>query len=309
MKKYFGEALTKFGVYLLSSSTSEGYHILNKREADDLYTNYLSKFVEVQGLRIHYRDEGQGFPIIMLHGFSASLHIWDHWVYALSDRYRLIRLDLPGFGLSDIPPKHQIDTEPYLLYLKQFLDHLEIKECYIAGNSFGGWLTWELGARYPEVIKRIILLSPAGYFTDQTKPKTVEFAKKPAFKELLKTGIPRFVIKRLLANAYGDKTKISEHDINRYYGLINREGNLMSMVRFATQEVSATTKLIKKIKQPTLLMWGMEDRIIPVTDAYKFHKEIPNSRLMVYKGVGHMPQAEVPGKTLRDLDDFLNKGS
>ena len=299
--------MTRLGVYLFTSSTMDGYHILDKREADNLYTNYKSKFIQIRDHRIHYRDEGEGIPIILLHGFSASLHVWEDWVEALSGNYRLIRLDLPGFGLSDMPPKSQLSVEPYTQFILELLDKLAIKSCFIAGNSFGGWLSWELAARHPELFKGLILLSPAGYFTKETRPKTVELAKDPAFKQLLKTGIPRFVVKKLLANAYGDKKKMTEYDINRYYGLINREGNLLSMVRFATQGINASTKLIKQIRQPTLIMWGTMDRIIPITDAYKFNKEIGNSKLMIYKQIGHMPQSEAPERTLKDLRPFLTR--
>lgn len=305
MIKYLSETLANLGFTLISSPRFEGRHLLTKEQADELYTSYKSKFIIIDGLRIHYRDEGMGTPIVLLHGFAASLHLWNDWVDELSKKYRVVTIDLPGFGLSDSPPKGKIDVLHYLGYIRELLLDLNITNCHMVGNSFGGWLTWEFALAYPKLIDKIVLISAAGYFTENTKPKTVELASKPFFLRILKTGVPRFVVKRILGNSYGDKKKITEYEVNRYYGLINREGNLMSLFKIASQNVNLDVKRIKKIKNNTLIMWGTLDAIIPITDGFKFNKDIKKSKLVVYKGVGHIPQVEVAQKSLIDLKKFL----
>jgi len=307
MRKFLSETLANLGYSILSSQRFEGRHIISKSHADELYTSYKSRFFYIQGMRIHYRDEGMGTPILFLHGFAASLHYWQGWVDSLVTKYRVITLDLPGFGLSDAPSKDKIDVKSYLDYITNLLDMLEIKQCHLIGNSFGGWLSWELALARPELVNRLVLISAAGYFTNRTKPKTVEITAKPAFKKILKNGVPRFLVKRFVLNSYGKKNKITEYEINRYYGLINRKGNLMSLFKIASQTTRTNPKKIKKVKHKTLIMWGTLDRIIPVQDAFQFNKDIKNSRLVIYKGAGHIPHIEEKKKSLADLISFLEE--
>lgn len=307
MRKFLTETLANLGYSILSSKRFEGAHIISKAHADELYSSYKSRFFYIDGMRIHYRDEGMGTPILFLHGFAGSLHYWQDWIDSLVTKYRIISLDLPGFGLSDPPSRDKIDVQNYLDYILDLLKMLEIKECHVIGNSFGGWLAWELSLVRPELVKRLVLISAAGYFTNRTKPKTVEISSKPAFMKILKNGVPRFLVKRYVVNSYGKKVNVSEYEINRYYGLINREGNLMSLFKIASQSVNAKPKRIKKVKHKTLIMWGTLDRIIPVQDGFQFNKDIKNSRLVIYKGAGHMPHVEEAEKSLVDLIGFLEE--
>ncbi len=307
MRKFLSETLSSLGYSILSSKRFEGRHLISKDHADELYSSYKSRFFYIEGMRIHYRDEGMGTPILFLHGFGASLHYWQDWVDKLVKKYRVITLDLPGFGLSDAPSKDKIDVKFYLHYILDLLKMLEVKECHVIGNSFGGWLAWEMAVDHPELVKRLVLISPAGYFTKRTKPKTVELSSKPAFLKILKNGVPRFLVKRYLINSYGKKNRITDYEVNRYYGLINREGNLMSLFKIASQSTRTNPKRIKKVKHKTLIMWGTLDRIIPVQDAFQFNKDIKNSRLVIYKGTGHLPHVEETEKSYTDLIGFLNE--
>jgi len=308
MRKFLTETLANLGYSILSSQRFEGRHIISKAHADELYTSYKSRFFYIEGMRIHYRDEGMGTPILFLHGFAGSLHYWQEWVDRLVNKYRIITLDLPGFGLSDAPSRDKIDVPNYLNYITALLDMLEVKECHVIGNSFGGWLSWELALVRPKLVKRLVLISAAGYFTNRTKPKTVELSGKPAFMKILKNGVPRFLVKRYLLNSYGKKNKVTEYEINRYYGLINRESNLMSLFKIASQDINVKPKRIRKVKHKTLIMWGTLDRIIPVQDGFQFNKDIKNSRLVVYKGTGHLPHVEESEKSFMDLMWFLEEG-
>jgi len=152
-----------------------------------------------------------------------------------------------------------------------------------------------------------VLIDSAGYFNKGTRAKTLDYANKPFFKKLLAKGVPRFIIKNLLTNAFADNTKINDFMLNRYYGLANKEGNLASLIKYSTQQPTAHTDQIKDITQPTLIMWGAKDKVIHYVDALKFKHDIKNSRLQMYENVGHVPMVEIPEQSVEDLLVFLRE--
>jgi len=306
MRNYIVDAFLSAGIYVYSAAgRSYGNHILSREQADELFTSYKSKFVKIDGLRVHYRDEGEGETIVLLHGFGASLHTWEKWAKDLVKSYRVIRVDIPGFGLSDSPKRHHIHVDFFVNWLEHFLNHLRVRHCYLAGNSFGGWMSWEFVLEHPNRVKKLVLIDAAGYFTKDTNVRTIEYANRGWLKKLLETGIPRFLIKSLVSKAFGDKSKLDDFMINRYYGLANREGNLASIIKFASKSPVANTHKIKEIGHPTLIMWGAKDTVIHYADAFSFKHDIKDSRLVMYDGAGHVPMVELPEETLRDLKVFL----
>ncbi len=309
MRKYIMDAFMSAGIYVYSAARGGyGNHILTREQAEELFSSYKSKFTDINGLRIHYRDEGQGEPIMLLHGFASSLHTWQPWTDRLvAEGYRVIRLDLPGFGLSDSPPRRQLNVASFNTFLTTFLDQLGVQNCHFAGNSFGGWVSWEFALAHPQRVDKLVLIDSAGYFTKGTRAKTVDYANKPFFKKLLAKGVPRFLVKNLLTNAFADNTKINDFMLNRYYGLANKEGNLASLIKYSTQQPTAHTDQIKDITQPTLIMWGAKDKVIHYVDALKFKHDIKNSRLQMYENVGHVPMVEIPEQSADDLLVFLKE--
>ncbi len=309
MRKYIMDAFMSAGIYVYSAARGGyGNHILTKEQADELFTSYKSKFMYIGGLRIHYRDEGAGEPIVLLHGFGASLHTWSKWSKLLIKKgYRVISMDLPGFGLSDIPPRRHLNVRYFNIFMRAFLNRLNVGKCYMIGNSFGGWVSWEFSLVCPQRVKKLVLIASAGYFGDGTRPKTVDYASKPFFKKLLIKGIPRFIVKNLMMNAFEDKSVVNDFMVNRYYGLANREGNLASLIKYATQSPKANTDQIKNISHPTLIIWGQKDKVIHYVDAMKFKHDIENSQLIVYEDVGHVPMVEKPEETAQALFNFLNE--
>lgn len=306
MRNYIVDAFLSAGIYVYSAAgRSYGNHILTREQADELFTSYRSKFAEIEGLRVHYRDEGEGETIVLLHGFGASLHTWEAWAKDLVKSYRVIRIDIPGFGLSDTPKRHHIHVDFFINWLEHFLNHLGVHKCHIAGNSFGGWMSWEFALQHPNRVDKLVLINAAGYFTKDTNVRTIEYANRGLFKKLLAKGVPRFIVKNIVSKAFGDKSKLNDFIINRYYGLTNREGNLASIIKFASQPPISNTNRIKEVQQSTLIMWGAKDAVIHYVDAFKFKHDIEGSRLVMYDNAGHVPMVELPEETLQDLKTFL----
>src|SRR6202171_338422 len=121
-----------------------------------------SKFVEIEGMRIHYRDEGAGSPLVLLHGFGSSLYTWDGWVRQLAGTRRLIHLDLPGFGLTGPAPDGDYRTERYAHVVAALLDRLGVERIDVAGNSMGGRTALMFALAHPERVRKLILVDAGG---------------------------------------------------------------------------------------------------------------------------------------------------
>ena len=270
------------------------------------YTNEQSKFVLIDGFNLHYRDEGEGPVLVLLHGIGSSLHTWEGWTNELKSEFRIIRLDLPGFGLTGIDSSNIYTMDRYISILHAFLGSLGISKYALAGNSMGGWLAWEYTLQHPEEVTKLILIDAAGFITPDNPPKPLRLAQK--FKKRTEKGPPRFVVRKLLKQAYGDKSKITDELIDRYYELNNRPGNGLAFYKVATADYNPRTDLLPEIETPTLIMWGGEDKKwIDVSHAHLFEELLPNDQLIIYEGLGHLPMEEDPVKTAADARNFLNQ--
>ncbi len=306
MRNYVSNSMVNLGLRMLSRYTSEGQHILPVNHAEELYANRHSRFIKIDGLNVHYRIEGKGEPLLLLHGFAASLHIWYPWIDLLKNKYQIIRLDLPGFGLTDMPNTRKMDgIDYYGRFINKFVKKIGIEKTHVVGNSLGGMIGWVFAAMYPKKVNKLALICAAGYFDESTKSRTVALVTKPDFRKIIRSGLPRFLIKRMLGNSFGDKNKISRFDIDLYYGIINREGNLLSLMKLASLDINPKPERIKNIQHPTLIMWGSKDKIIKVSNAHLFNNDLQNSQLIIYEDAGHVPQVELPKETSRDLIKFL----
>jgi len=279
---------------------------LKKKYADN------SLFMDLRGMSVHYRDEKlTDTPniIVLIHGTSSSLHTWDEWSKILiSNGYRVIRLDLPGFGLTGPNPAKNYTRVYYADFLHAFLSKLDIPKFHMAGNSLGGHITWEYAFKYPETLKSITLIDSAGF--DMPMPTLFWLLKQPILNIITKYVTPYALFKRGVSEVYADQSKISDELILRYYELALREGNRNAFADFLSQTVyqnrnAETTEKISSIKLPTLIMWGEEDRWINVDKARRFNEIIKGSTLKIYQNVGHVPMEEIPNLTATDLLNFL----
>jgi pimeloyl-ACP methyl ester carboxylesterase len=288
----------------LNRTSAEGRHIFTEDYVREWCSNYQSKFIEIDGVELHYRDEGQGPILLMLHGFGGSLHNWNEWVARLSGTYRIIRIDLPGFGLSS-PVRRKVEMDWIVAILKGFVDALDLKRFTLIGNSLGGWAAWEFTGLYPERVDRLVLLAAAGFFQDSGKPSGIEMMGKDQFRKLLRTGAPKVLIRALAKNSFGDRDKLPDELVDRTYLMVNRAGMLASMIYVASSDAKSNLERLAKIQQKVLILWGEKDKVIPVSHADFFYSDLVNSQLIRYPGVGHVPMMEIPGQSLQDLLAFL----
>ncbi|MEJ8801407.1 alpha/beta fold hydrolase [Pontibacter sp. H249] len=276
-------------------------------EIKEKYTTPASRFISIGGANLHYRDEGQGTPIILLHGTAASLNTWDGWTAELSKTHRVLRLDLPGFGLTG---RNSTDTYTIAYYsnlVLNFLNQLGIDKAHIAGSSLGGQIAFDFAANHPERVQKLILVSPTGVTNANDKSISLPFmmAQTPLVKESLKYITPRFIVEKSLKEVYGDDKRLTDEAITLSHDLLLREGNREAFIlRMNTVDDDHLHKLAQ-VQAPTLILWGEADAWVPVTDAQRFLQDIRRSQLKTYAGAGHIPMEEQPQETVQDALAFL----
>ncbi len=267
-----------------------------------------SKFIVVDGVRIHYRDEGQGPVIVLLHANYASSFMWEPWAAALKDRYRVIRYDLTAHGLTGPDPTGDYTLERSVKLFGGFVDQLGLQQFSIGGTSLGGTVGMHFTVAHPERVQRLILLSPGSLEKDvrgRTTPRNV-----PKIADIFEYVTPRWIASGLLKSGYGDKSKLTDSVIDEWYEMWMREGNRGAMLGNLRQYVSGDVEgKIRAVRVPVLLMWGEKNPRVPLPLAYEFQKLLvnaPSVKLEVLKGVGHMAVQEAPQETARIVREYLD---
>lgn len=288
------------------ASLSEERYAIPLEEIKQRHELPDSKYLELQGMQIHYRDVGQGPVLLLLHGMFSSLHTWKDWSDILSKHFRVISLDNPNYGITGPHPKGMY-KHMYSDFLNEFTDALGIDTCMVAGNSLGGWMTWDFAARYPHKVSKFILLDAAGFFF--IPPVAISSLALPlAGWSASRMKIPRKALYASVRSLYGQPDRIKKEQLECYYDMMMRPGNRASaarVVRYIRNNIGFDTRPLKSITQPALIMWGKQDAWIPVAHAYRFAKAIPNARTVIYDHCGHMPMEEIPEQSAADCLAFL----
>ena len=269
-----------------------------------------SQFIAVRGMQLHVRDEGprdDTVPIVLLHGTGASLHTWDGWTRELTRERRVIRFDLPGFGLTGPSPDGVYSIESYVDTVLALADTLGVQRFILAGNSLGGYVAWATAVLHPERVERLILVDAAGYpFQSQSVPLAFRIARTPLLNVLMRDVLPRSVVERSLRDVYGDPTKVTPDLVDRYFDLASRAGNRAALVaRFDQTKPGSLAERVPEIQVPTLILWGSKDRLIPLEFGERFARDIHGSRLVVFDSLGHVPHEEDPARTVGAVLPFI----
>jgi pimeloyl-ACP methyl ester carboxylesterase len=274
-------------------------------EVEARYRLKESKFMQIGGMRVHYTDEGKGEVVLLVHGTAASLHTWQKWVDVLKKDFRVIRMDLPAFGITGPAPDRNYSIDSYVKFLRQFLAELKIKQVSIAGNSLGGQIAWHYTAQYPDDVNKLILIDSAGLPRLKGIPMPIRLARMPVIGKLGLYISPRFLVRNSLKEVYFDRSKVTEELVDRYQTMALREGNRQAFIDRALQIEEDSGKGLERIQIPTLILWGRYDQWIPVEQAENFRKKMPWSQVIVYDNAGHIPHEEIPEATVADAMKFL----
>lgn len=306
-----------FGAFLGIRDADIPYETLVQR-----YGQEPSQFIELEsGLTAHYRDQGNpdGRVILLLHGSNASLYTWEPWAHSqLALSHRIVSLDLVGHGLSSLSPGHDYSHGAWENFVEDFVRVMKLESFTLVGNSMGGGIAWRYALAHGEKLDALVLVDASGIprpnlenmegveGEPEEEALVYRIAGTPYLSHLLLHVLPRFMVEEQLRDAVAKDEIVTEETVTRYHELLLREGRREStLARMnGTGETSPVDRL-GDIDTPTLILWGAEDTWVPVHGAHVFDEKIPNSRLILYEGVGHIPMEEVPGQSAADLAAFL----
>lgn len=278
-----------------------------------------SQFVTIgEGVKVHLRDEGpRDAPAIMLlHGSNADLHTWEPWVQALKARYRVIRFDQIGHGLTGPDPKEDYSTANYVADIGEVADRLGLAQFIIGGNSMGAKHALAFAIAHPERLTGLVLVDGSGgpmlkipRLEKQDKDSgNIGFAiaRMPGVNLIAEQITPRALIARSLEQSVANKAIVTPAMTDRYWELLRYPGNRRAtLTRFGQPYDPLPEDRIAAVKVPTLILWGEEDRIIPVEAGQWLGKTLPDNTLRIYPGIGHLPHEEAAEATLADLEAWL----
>lgn len=278
------------------------------------YANAASRFVDVGGgLTVHLRDEGNpsGPVLVLLHGSNASLHTWDPWVERLGAKYRIIRLDQIGHGLTGPNPTGQYDSAAFVGTLDALLGKLGVERFALAGNSMGGYVAWEYALAHPGKLTHLVLIDAGGPPDDPNRKLPIGFriARTPGLNRIMNVISPRSVFEASLHQSVSNQAIVIPATVDRYWELNRYPGN-RNATRLRFGQYTARGRNADRLGQiavPTLILWGAQDKLIPVSGADWFAARIKGARKIVYPGIGHLPMEETPDRSAADVDAFLSK--
>ena len=276
------------------------------------YANAESEFVDLgEGLTVHLRDEGPADApaIILLHGSNASLHTWDEWTQRMTDTYRIIRFDQPGHGLTGPHPKDDYSVAAFADVVDRVAANRGLGRFTLGGNSMGGGIAYEYAKTHPEKLDGLILVDSAGQ--PEAKPTALPIGFRimqwPVINQLATIITPRSIIDQSLRSSVSKGSYIDDAEVDLYWELLRRPGNREATIKRFGQRSARPKEALdpKPLAIPALILWGEEDKLIPVSSAAWFAKRFPDSRTHIYQGIGHIPMQELPDESARDVIEWM----
>jgi pimeloyl-ACP methyl ester carboxylesterase len=315
--------MRKFLLILLSLGALVIGGFMGIRDADIPYETLVehygqapSQYLELpSGLTAHYRDQGnpQGPVLLLLHGSNASLYTWEPWAQSeLAVSHRIISVDLIGHGLSSLSPQHDYSQAAYETFVEEFVGAMGLETFALAGNSMGGGIAWRYALTHADQLTALILVDASGIPRPRVEGEerqvalVYRIAAMPVLNQLLLHILPRSMVKEQLLDAVAKDQIITEEMVTRYHAFLLREGRrAATLARMNDGPEASPVERLGEIETPTLILWGAQDTWVPVHGAHVYAGKIPDSTLILYEGVGHMPMEEVAHKSAADVAVFL----
>lgn len=256
--------------------------------------------------------QGAGPPIILLHGFGANTYTWRHLAPALSSRYRLLLFDLKGFGASPKPRDGRYSIGDQAELIIQYILKNDLRQVTLAGHSMGGGVALQTALKLMETqpgrLSRLILIDSVSY--PQKLPKFVAVLRMPVLSSVALYLVPDTLkVRKILELAYFDQTKITDADVTAYAAPLADDGGKYALRQTARQilpeNMEEVVSQYPRIEVPTLIIWGRQDRIIPLENGERLHRALKNSRLVIIEDCGHNPHEEKPEEVIRAVTGFL----
>jgi pimeloyl-ACP methyl ester carboxylesterase len=254
------------------------------------------RYVTVYGARIHYAEQGKGPVVVLLHGLADDSRVWRATLGPLTRAHRVITVDLIGHGRS-AKPLLNYRPATFTDFFVGFLDALHVERATLVGNSLGGWVGLLVALRQPRRVERLVLVDSGG-FADQKLPPVLNPASLKESRELLHYVLasPKLADDPTLAAAVLTKR------------VVNGDGyTIATFLASARRNEDTIDGRLGKLTAPTLVVWGEQDRLIPLALGRRFARDIPGAGLQIIPDCGHVPQFERPDAFNKALLNFLAK--
>ncbi|RKR06812.1 pimeloyl-ACP methyl ester carboxylesterase [Kushneria sinocarnis] len=269
------------------------------------------------GIRLHYRDshprDRRRPVLILLHGMLVDSEVWSPLWSRLAEHYRLVAIDLPGHGLTMAPASFPATIEAQVSTLHAALGQLGIERCSLAGSSMGGLLAWSLALAAPERIERLILIGAAGWADERSETRRIERRMQllgaAPLRPLLRYFDPAGIVTASLQESLAPHEP-SAALIERHHQLARLPGHrdiLLNLARHWRSRPLADPRKLQHLSLPVLIIAGDNDALIPLEHAHRFHRAMPNARLVVLAGSGHLPMLTMPDRVAAEIDDCLQR--
>ena len=266
--------------------------------------------VDVQGVPLRYKVEGQGPPLLLLHSHFYTMRMWQPWIDELAGDFTLIRYDLTSHGLTGPDPTDDYSRQRGIELALGLLDHLGLNKVSVAGSSTGGALAWYLAANAPERVNKLILINAPGMPRVTNKYMERELPDWGGYVLYL---LPEALFKPFLQAPVADKSLITDEMVHEFHQMYRREGNrLAEFQRLLGWEKGDITPTLTQISAPTLIMWGEDNPQLPVEHVGQYQQALTNAEQVetrVYPGIGHVIPLEIPRQSARDVRAFLRADS
>ena len=276
------------------------------------YGGEPSQFVELpNGMTVHLRDEGprDAMPIILLHGSNADLHTWQPWAEALRSGYRVIRYDQRGHGLTGPAPDDDYTLDGFTADVERVADALGLEQFVLGGNSMGGWISAGYALQNEDRLAGLMLVDSSGAPVEREGSLPIGFriAQTPILRDVAKHFMPRSIFANSLPQSVSNQEVVTDAEIDRYWELARYPGNRdATMKRFSTPRVTYTAEQISTLDLPALVIWGEEDSLTSVAGAHWYAEQLPSDTLVIYEGIGHLPQQETAEQSAADVLTWLS---
>ena len=266
-----------------------------------------SHFADIDGVRIHYQEKGAGAPLVLIHGYTSSTYSWKDVFEPLAKSFHVIAVDLKGFGFSGKPDGDYTRREQGVL-VAHLLDHLKIQKAWLCGNSMGGEVALNVALANPQRVAGLILIDSAGVEVPGRGTLTPGYLTIPIVGRLLiaLSLTSDKLVRAGLEKSFYDRSKITEERVAYYYRPLKTRGGQLAALRARTQwPMFPVEPDLGKINVPTLLLWGAQDQLFPLAAGRKLNSLIKDSTLVVFDNCGHLPQEEMPARTIDEVTRFI----
>jgi 4,5:9,10-diseco-3-hydroxy-5,9,17-trioxoandrosta-1(10),2-diene-4-oate hydrolase len=270
-----------------------------------------ARYETVGGHRLRYVRAGSGPPAVLVHGFASSLYTWKDVIPALAARHDVVALDLPGFGQSDQPA--DLSFEDFPRAVLGLMERLGIRRAALVGNSMGGATAAVVAAQEPDRVTALVLIDAAGFNLGASeRPAMVSVAMSRTGSLFAHLPGKRLVVEASLRQVLHDDLLVTPERVSEYLAAAARPGTfpaIRSLGASLRDRATLVAEALPRVQAPTLVLWGDDDRWIPLAHADRFVAAIPGSRKVVIPACGHVPQEESPGEVARLLLGFLEQAA